>query len=254
MKILAPMAGHIFGLHDGHRALLKWGKQFGDVHAAITPNWPKWQSYLVHGDKNILPQDISKQTAELEKLNIPYFIREPIFLNEHRRKELKKEVESAIDAYSEFILFDRHREFLIAAIMQRLLRKIDYDLIIRGPEAPSFILKDLRGFFGWIEMKIFPKIIKDKNDFKCQTLLNREEVKAFDFKILKNVKKEIRPHIKPGKNIELIRNYNDSNKNPDWKISNIGVFEGPLFGGRVEVFRFFIKRFWLEDCDYYPEK
>jgi len=254
MRVLVPMAGHDFGLHDGHRALIEWAKIFGDVHVAITPDWLKLQVYLLHGRKYVPEQDISSQVKSIEDLGVPYHIRPPILIGESRRLELKKEVEAIIDCYSEEIILDRYRDFLIAAAMQRIIRKVGYDLVVRAPEAPTFILKALQGPFGWIDMKIYHEIVKNKDGIKLQSLLNREEIKSFDLKKLKKAEEDLRPTLKKGNNIELVREINLSIQDPEWKLSNAAVFEGSIFKGRVEVFSFFVKGIFIEDNDYYPEE
>lgn len=252
MKILVPMAGHEAGLHKGHRALISYAKNLGDVTVAITPDWLKLQGYMLEGRQYEVTQDVSLQVSQIEEMDVAWEIRRPNILNESRRRELKMKAESVVAAYDEHILLENYRQFLIAATMNRILKRPNCDVVVRGPEVPSFILRAFKGHFGWIDMKIYDRIVKDQNGLKSQTNFKQEKIKGLDLTRLKKIVDDLGPALKKGDNPELTAEATSLLADPDWQVRRAVLFDNPIFQGKIQVFRFSVKGIFLEDNTYIP--
>jgi len=257
-------------IHNGHKAILNYTKQFGKPMAIITPNPMGWSNYVMHGtpytESNI---DITPQLASIHELNIETVVLENKMIDEKLRQTTLQQVTSFVNLYKDQILSDRYISFTIYTATSMLLRSksgIDYkfkvDRFVRGPEFVNFFIKamgPLMGLESTIAEKylIYPHIIKDeKFGIKAQSRLdNVPEIYQEEIKRIPYIVAGARDRFKVGNNKDLAQElrevYGPSRK---IKLDEILVYEGGFVPGRLEVVSFLYRDpkgyTFVEDVNY----
>jgi len=248
MNIMIPMHPKSSGIHEGHKAIINYAKQFGDPVVVIY----KLKEY----HKNI---NIKKQIQSLDDFGISSRVIEIIPINEEKKHKITSAINCIIDIYKEQLILPRNINRAKQSIISYYNRNLSFPkttAMLYGPEPIHFFLKSIAKLKGRIEYLIYPYIIKPKNNIKYQSLASNLELTQLQlFPSIKKILNESRYLYKKGSNIKLVEELNYSYKKPKFNIEDITVFEGGIFEGRLEVVGLHFHRkngsTLLEEIDYF---
>jgi len=253
IKVTSPMGLHLEGLHDGHRAVLEYAKQFGDrIVVPIVPQIQHWYTYLSTGryliNKKYSKKELEAFRNEIKEIRALGAFPRPFHLNpvpEEKRQEWQVQAEEVIKDFENQILTPAHRQIAIAVtagVMRDLAhpKSGSVKYTVRGPEFHNFVLKYVKEkIHSHVEVKIYPNIIKDPvTHIRMQGSQFRiDSGYVYQSRALGSVVGGIRPYFKVGLNPKIVSDVNGS-YGDIWKLKDIIVLEGGIIPGRLEIVQF----------------
>jgi hypothetical protein len=261
-RVIIPIADHVSGLHNGHLQVINFAKEFpGNPIIKVIKDARNWRQHLTHGGP-FIPQPVSpKMYKDINKINVPMEEVNVQPIPEPQRAAMYKKASALVSLYNDALLLDEYKwraTVLLMGLFAFTHSTISRsDVYVRGPELVSFFQNSVRKLIGGPEVKIYSKIIKNKeNKIKeqgsldylpsfCNAHINR----------LRSVIDGAKPYFKPGKNHDLIAELNSAYSSKPWNIKAVAVYEGGMVPGRLEMvlFEFLTDRGTsiVEEVDYY---
>lgn len=231
-----------YGLHNGHRELIRYGKSLGDVIVCLAENLMDRNNYLVTGaGKPHYKINDSQFAQDCQDLGVKY--KKPYFIvcSEAKRKEAYAFAKGFADQYAGVLLADRYiMEYTSQLIREWFLtlgvraRENRGDIYLSGPDVISFFWK-YRTEQKWpMQRVIWPNIVRD--DFGLKLSTSSMDI-TFDKTLLRQSIDGWKPKYKVGKNEELVKELNASysEETVGWRVNDILVYEGGFVPGRLEV-------------------
>jgi len=237
-RVAVPIINSQHGLHDGHKAIIAYAKQFGDVYVSLGENIRGRNHYLETGKgEHKKKEDTSKVEQDCAKLEINLIMPDYIQVSEERRISAYNRASTFINMCKDLLILEIYVKQAISAFATIFLLspglERQFDFIVHGPEPIAFFFKKialLSGAYG--QRPIYNQITKDKDRIKIgSTWMNVPFSKKRARKIIDDAKSQY----KIGDNKNLVKEINESSlKNDDWKVSYITVYEGGFVQGRIE--------------------
>jgi hypothetical protein len=248
MNISIPMHPKNSGIHDGHKMIINYAKQFGNPIVVIY----KLKEY----DKNI---DITNQIQSLDDFGIPSRVIEVLPISKKKKKKISSIVNYIVNLYKDQLILPRNIDRAKQSIERFYYRKkiFNKSTILYGPEPIHFFYKSFSELTTSNKNLICPYIIKPENSIKYQALTFKLEPEQQEmFLSIKKLLNESKYLYKRGNNIKLVNELNDAYKKPKFNIEDITVYEGGIFEGRLEVVGLHFHRedggsVLLEEIDYF---
>lgn len=260
-KVVVPIQAKETPIHDGHREVIEFAKQFGDVTVRITPPMSDTCTYLLEG--RVIKKDIDTSLLldSIQKLGIKHRLPKDVeWGNRERwRQSWLKKATNLIELYKDSLILDRYIKQATALTVAAYMKsggKPEEDVTVMGPEIAHFFLKNIGKLFNSAPLEIYPRIIKDKNTkLKAQGALSH--IAPTIAEELYQMVKGAQEYYKVGSNKELVKELQAAYKGRKefWTLEDITVFEGKFYGGRIEItgFRLPIENgIWLiEEVEYF---
>lgn len=264
-KVVFNVTNTPSGLHNGHKAVIEFGKQLGNVEVHIVENLPARRKYLREGiGTKKYKVDISAIKDDCDALGVECV--KPVYIDVP--EQARVEAYSKAEAFVQFIgeqLFSgiyagetsyRYMGLMIDSLaVTRLLGHQGYDAMVTGPEVPFFVLQRFGKLLGTSPIEIFPHIIKNQYGLKESSTINSNTFWCLSD--LRGVLNGIKRHVTVGTNQKLIQEVNEAYPPVSgWRLLEATVYEGGFVNGRIEVYRFKVMSInndikFVEDIDYY---
>lgn len=245
-------------LHEGHKALINYGKQIGDVVVTIVEDNLARNRYLFTGQGTSKYQvDYTSLRESCETLQVQHTLFPYVLVPEETRLKAYEEASTLVNMFQDVLLEPRYTQFLLSSVMLSILGvKDDADVVLYGPEVQFFAWKKLSAIL-WRskEILIYPhNFVKDQAGLKVGT---RELPNHVDTTKWRSVINVARDKYKVGRNQELVAELNASYPaSLGWRIHSILVYEGGFVDGRLEVTSFSVRTKAgleiIDEVDYFP--
>ena len=265
--VLVPMSGRETEIHEGHIQLINYAKKFGDPIVIVDQGFKKWVRYLASRDfktKPDLEENVTAEVASIEKQGVKVFVNKPPAVNSRVMNNIHRSSVGLAQIYEKELMFKRYFRLAVATLVGRTLAKRRWQIVrnppisVRGPEVLSFFQKSVSKLMGGSEVEIMPTIVKDPaTKIRMQGSMAgipktmREHIVKF-----RDVVDNAKSHYEIGRNIKLEKELRLSYKQEPWRVGSIGVWEGGMIKGRLEVTTFVVANdsggsILLEEVDYY---
>lgn len=240
-KVVVPIQAKETPIHDGHKEVIEFAKQFGDVTVRIIPPMSDTCTYLLEGRVIKKEIDTSLLVESLQRLGIKHtFPKDTEWETRERwRQSWLKKATNLVALYRDSLILDRYIKQATALTIAAYMKsggKPEEDVTVMGPEIAHFFLKNIGKLFNSAPLEIYPKIIKDKNTkLKAQGALSHMAPAIIEE--LYQMVKGAQEYYKVGSNDELVKELQTAYKGRKafWVLKDITVFEGKFYGGRMEI-------------------
>jgi hypothetical protein len=161
MKISVPMGSHPAGIHDGHRALIEYARSLGDEVIVPIIDVQATMKYIEKGVVPDISSDLNAQRQDIEKCNAIPITREIGPVNRAHFEKLRESYGRLVALYGDFLILERYKKLAFLSLVSAYINPVKADLVIRGPEIVSFFMRSVGKLLGWVDIRIFPGMIKD---------------------------------------------------------------------------------------------
>lgn len=254
-KVIVPMQYKLDALHLGHVALINRANEMGDATLLVYPKSQDLLNYcLGTGAHTTVPHTLvtlgKEAVARKVKIEIIEFPPMPIERRVTLFTSATKFVENCgLDLPKS--VCGQCAMALVHVLYPVYIRGhkerdpyIPYSAV-RGPDISAFFVNKYRNLFSQsynLGIEIIPSIIKDpaygikaQDSFNLLTPYQQEAAKRLRYMI-----GGLRPRMKLGDNVDLVKEIMLSYPHRPWKLVSATLLEGGIVPGRLEIYRFYM--------------
>jgi len=237
-RVAVPVINSPYGLHDGHKAVINYAKQFGDVYVNVGDNIRERNRYLETGqDLNVPPTDLTKIQQDCNELNVQIILPDYIHGVEQKRGLAHKRAKDFVDIYEDLLISKFYIKHVVGALTTNFILppglERQFDFVVCSAEPIAFFFKKvalLSGMYG--ERPIFKQIIKDIYGIKVGSSWMNV---PFSKQRAREIIDTTRSQYQVGDNPNIVTEINKTLlQNENWKVTQIIVFEGGFVEGHIE--------------------
>jgi len=237
-RVSVPIINNPDGLHEGHKALIQFAKQYGDVYVALGERVQDRNKYIETGktqsEYNI---DAKKMKQDCDKIDVALVLPDFLEVSESRRILMYNRAVGFMETCKDLLiskLYIKEATFALASsLMRPQTLERQYDFLIYGPEPLPFFFKKIASMAGtYGERPIFKQVVKDKDNIKIGSSWKNAPINK---KRARQIIDAARGRYKVGNNSDLVEEINNSMlSTEEWKVYEMIVYEGGFVEGRIE--------------------
>ena len=246
MKVGILISNNSNGLHKGHKELINFGKQFGDVTVYVIENMSMRNKYLLRGQgTDKYKVNLTKMQEGCNELGVSLKLQPYISISEQARLLYYEKARTFVEGYRKNLISQRYIQMAICSVMIGMIytqsnQSISYNesnIMVAGPDVLSFFYKFIAQICGWSDRKIFKQIIKDEYGLKESSSFYETPI-SYDKDKLRRIVDSVRWRYEIGDNNKWVREINEKYATENFRVSEVLVYEDGFVEGRIEVTAF----------------